>query len=282
MTPVLHLDFGVLFRESLVQILRFSTAYHPQTDGQSERTIQTLEDMLRACVLDFGGSWDEHLSLIEFAYNNSYHSSIHMAPHEALYGRRCRTPLCWDQVVDSSVVSTDIVEEANEKIRVIRQRLQTAQSRQKSYADRRRRELEFEVGDLVYLKVSPLKGVQRFGLRGKLSPRFIGPFEIVERIGPVAYRLRLPESLAQVHDVFHVSTLRKCLADPSQLATVEATPVQEDLPYVESPVQILDRKEKVLRNKIVSLVKVLWPGQKYEEATWEPEAQMQSTYLYLF
>ena len=184
--------------------------------------------------------------------------------------------------MDSSVVSTDIMEEANEKIRVIRQRLQTAQSRQKSYADRRRRELEFEVGDLVYLKVSPLKGVQRFGLRGKLSPRFIGPFEIVERIGSVAYRLRLPESLAQVHDVFHVSTLRKCLADPSQLATVEATPVQEDLSYVESPVQILDRKEKVLRNKTVPLVKVLWRGQRFEEATWEPEALMRSSYPRLF
>ena len=142
--------------------------------------------MLRACVLDFGGSWDDHLSLVEFAYNNSYHSSIQMAPHEALYGRRCRTPLCWDQVVDGLDVGTYIVEEANEKIRVIRQRLTTAQSRQKSYADRRRRELEFEVGDLVYLKVSPMKGVQRFGLKGKLSPRYIGPFEVVERVGSVA------------------------------------------------------------------------------------------------
>ena len=167
--------FWRAFQRELGTDLRFSTAYHPQTDGQSERTIQTLEDMLRACVLDFGGSWDDHLSLIEFAYNNSYHSSIRMAPHEALYGRRCRTPLCWDQVVDSSVVGTDIVEEANEKIRVIRQRLQTAQSRQKSYADRRCRELEFEVRDLVYLKVSPMKRVQRFGLKGSLVPGILVP-----------------------------------------------------------------------------------------------------------
>ena len=159
--------------------------------------------------------------------------------------------------MDSSVVGTYIVEEANEKIRVIRQRLQTAQSRQKSYADRRRRELEFEVGDLVYLKVSPMKGVQRFGLKGKLSPRYISPFEVTERVGSVAYRLRLPESMAQVHDVFHVSTLRKCLADPSQVTIVEAIPVQQDLTYEEMPVQILDRKEKVLRNKTVPLVKVL-------------------------
>jgi hypothetical protein len=175
--------------------------------------------------------------------------------------------VCWDQVVDSVSVGTDIVEEANQKIRVIRQRLQTAQSRQKSYADRRRRELEFEVGDLVYLKVSPMKGVQRFGLKGKLSPRYIGPFEAIERVGAVAYRLRLPESMSQVHDVFHVSTLRKCLSDPSQVTTVEAIPVQEDLTYEETPIQILDRKEKVLRNKSIPLVKVLWRGQKYEEPT---------------
>ena len=127
-----------------------------------------------------------------------------------------------------------------------------------------------------------MKGVHRFGLKGKLSPRYIGPFEVIERVGPVAYRLRLPESMAQVHDVFHVSTLRKCLSDPSQATAVEAIPVQEDLTYVETPVQILDRKEKVLRNKTVPLVKVLWRGQRYEEATWEPEAQMRSSYPSLF
>ena len=263
--------FWRAFQEELGTDLRFSTAYHPQTDGQSERTIQTLEDMLRACVLDFGGSWEDHLALAEFAYNNSYHSSIQMAPHEALYGRRCRTPLCWDSVVDSGSVSTDIIEEANQKVRVIRQHLRTAQSRQKSYADRRRRDLEFQVGDLVYLKVSPLKGIQRFGLRGKLSPRYIGPFDVIERIGTAAYRLGLPESLSQIHDVFHVSVLRKCLLDPSSVTTVEALPLQQDLSYEETPVHILDRKLKVLRNKSIPLVKVLWRGQKYEEATWKAE-----------
>jgi hypothetical protein len=127
-----------------------------------------------------------------------------------------------------------------------------------------------------------MKGVQRFGMKGKLSPRYVGPFEVIERIGAVAYRLRLPESMSQIHDVFHVSTLRKCLSDPSQVTTVEAIPVQEDLTYEETPVQILDRKEKVLRNKSIPLVKVLWRGQKYEEATWEPEAQMRSRYPELF
>jgi hypothetical protein len=280
--PRLTSRFWRAFQRELGTDLRFSTAYHPQTDGQSERTIQTLEDMLRACVLDFGGSWEDHLALIEFTYNNSYHSSIQMAPHEALYGRRCRAPLCWDTVIDSGSVSTDIVDEANQKIRVIRQRLQTAQSRQKSYADRRRRELEFQVGDYVFLKVSPLKGVQRFGLKGKLSPRFIGPFEVIERIGVAAYRLRLPETMSQIHNVFHVSMLRKCLSDPSTVTSVETLPIQEDLSLEEIPVKILDRKSKVLRNKTIPLVKVLWRGQKYEEATWETETDMRSRYPYLF
>ncbi|GKB12420.1 putative reverse transcriptase domain-containing protein [Tanacetum coccineum] len=148
--------------------LDMSTTYHPQTDGQSERTIQTLEDMLRACVIDFGGSWDVHLPLAEFSYNNSYHSSIRCAPFEALYGRKCRSP----------------------------EKLKAARDRQKSYADNRRKPLEFEVGDRVMLKVSPWKGVIHFGKKGKLTPRYVGPFEILKRISPVAYRLRLPEELS--------------------------------------------------------------------------------------
>ena len=197
--------------------LEFSTAFHPQTDGQSERTIQTLEDMLRACVLDLKGSWDDHLSLIEFAYNNSYQATIKMAPFEALYGRRCRTPVCWDDVGERKLLGPDIVLQTTDKIQLIRKRLFTAQSRQKSYADNRRRELNFLVGDHVLLKVSPTKGVMRFGVRGKLSPRFVGPFEILEKIGAVAYRLALPPSLAGVHNVFHVSILRKYVPDPNHV-----------------------------------------------------------------
>ena len=181
-----------------------------------------------------------------------------MAPNEALYGRKYRTLLCWDNAVDSGSVSTNLMEEANQKIKVIQQRLKTALSRKKSYADKYRRKFEFEVGDFVFLKVSPLKGIQRFGLKGKLSPRYIGPFEIIERIGATAYRLELPESLARIHNVFHVSMLRKCLVDPSQVANVETLPVKDDLSYEEQPIQILDRKTKVLRNKSIPLVKVLW------------------------
>ncbi|GJV38338.1 putative reverse transcriptase domain-containing protein [Tanacetum coccineum] len=147
-----------------------STAYHPETDGQSERTIQTLEDMLRACVIDFGGSWDRHLPLVEFSYNNSYHASIKAAPFEALYGRKCRSPVCWSEVGDSQLTGPELIRETTEKIIQIKNRLLTARSRQKSYADIRRKPMEFNVGDMVMLKVSPWKGVIRFGKRGKLSP----------------------------------------------------------------------------------------------------------------
>ncbi|KAL5556962.1 hypothetical protein UlMin_039198 [Ulmus minor] len=200
-------------KEAMGTKLKFSTAFHPQTDGQTERTIQTLEDMLRACVMEFKGGWS---------------------------------------------------------------------NRQKSYADRRRRPLEFKEGDYVFLKVAPMKGVMRFGKKGKLSPRFIGPFEILERIGKVAYKLALPSELAAVHNVFHVSMLRKYVSDPSHVLVSEPIEVREDLTYQEQPVQILDRKDKALRNKVIPLVKVLWRNHKVEEATWEREDEMRAKYPHLF
>ncbi|GKG08694.1 putative reverse transcriptase domain-containing protein, partial [Tanacetum coccineum] len=148
--------------------LDLSTAYHPQTDGQSERTIQTLEDMLRACVIDFGNGWDNHLPLVEFLYNNSYHTSIKAAPFEALYGRKCRSPVCWAEVGDAQLIRPEIIHETTEKIFKLRNRMQAARDRQKSYANKRRRPLEFKVGDKVMLKVKPWKGVIRFRKRGKL------------------------------------------------------------------------------------------------------------------
>ncbi|GJQ92367.1 putative nucleotidyltransferase, ribonuclease H [Tanacetum coccineum] len=156
--------------------LKFSTAFHPQTDGQSERTIQTLEDMLRACALEWTGSWDEYLCLVEFAYNNSWHASIKAAPFELLYGRKCRAPICWDEVGERLIEGPELIEITNEKVAVAKEKLKEARSRQKSYADKHRRDLEFQVGDRVFLKVSPFRGVKRFGIKGKLSPRFIGPF----------------------------------------------------------------------------------------------------------
>ncbi|GJX72493.1 putative reverse transcriptase domain-containing protein [Tanacetum coccineum] len=159
--------------------LDMSTAYHSQTDGQSERTIQTLEDMLRACVIDFGKGWDRHLPLVEFSYNNSYHTSIKAALFEALYGQKCRSPICWAKVKDAQLTGPKIVHETTEKIIRIKKRIQVTRDRQKSYADRRSKPLEFKAGDKVMLKVPPWKGVIRFDKQGKLNPRYIVPFKFL-------------------------------------------------------------------------------------------------------
>ncbi|KAM0070403.1 putative nucleotidyltransferase, Ribonuclease H [Helianthus debilis subsp. tardiflorus] len=262
--------------------LDMSTAYHPQTDGQSERTIQTLEDMLRACVIDFGNGWEKHLPLVEFSYNNSYHTSIQAAPFEALYGRKCRSPLCWAEVGDSQITGPEIVVDATEKIAQIRQRMAAARDRQKAYTNKRKRPLEFQVGDRVLLKVSPWKGVVRFGKRGKLNPRYVGPFEIIERIGPVAYRLNLPAELGAVHNVFHVSNLKKCLSDETLIIPFKELTIDERLQFVEEPVEITDRDVKVLKHKRIPLVRVRWNSRCGPEYTWEREDQMTEKYPQLF
>ncbi|KAA0043069.1 pol protein [Cucumis melo var. makuwa] len=224
--------------------LDFSTAFHPQTDGQTEHLNQVLEDMLRACALEFPGSWDSHLHLMEFAYNNSFQATIDMAPFEALYGKCCRSLVCWGEVGEERLMGPKLVQSTNEAIQKIRSRMQTAQSRQKSYADVRRKDLEFDVGDKVFLKVAPMRGVLHFEKKGKLSPRFVGPFEILERIGPVAYRLALPPSLSTVHDVFHVSMLRKYVSDPSHVVDYEPLEIDENLSYTEQPVEVLAREAR--------------------------------------
>ena len=262
--------------------LNLSTAFHPQTDGQYERTIQTLEDMLRSCVLQFKGHWNEYLPLAEFTYNNSYHSSIEMSPYEALYGKQCRTPLCWNETGERKLLGPEIVQTTVDKVNVIRARLKAAQDKKKSYADKLRKDLKFEVEDRVFLKLSPWKGVVRFGKRGKLSPHYIGPFEIVERIGPMAYRLDLPEELSRVRNVFHISMLRKYISDPSHVLETPEIELRDDLSYEEQPMQIMGREEKELRNKTISLVKVLWRNHLVEEATLEREDQMKSQYSHLF
>ncbi|GKD96897.1 putative reverse transcriptase domain-containing protein [Tanacetum coccineum] len=205
--------FWRTLQKALGTSLDMSMAYHPETDGQSERTIQTLEDILRACVIDFGKGWVNHLLLVEFSYNNSYHASIKATPFEALYGRKCRSPVCWAEVGEAQLTGPEIVHETTEKIVQIKQRIQTARDRQKSYADLKRKPMEFQIGDKVMLKVPPWKGVVCFGKRGKLNPRYIGPFKVLERIGSVAYKLELLEELSRVHNTFHVSNLKKCYAD---------------------------------------------------------------------
>ncbi|GJX87281.1 putative reverse transcriptase domain-containing protein [Tanacetum coccineum] len=207
--------------------MNMSTAYHLETDGQSERTIQTLEDMLRACMIDF-------------------------------------------------------VRETTEKIVQIKNRLLTARSRQKSYADVRHKPMEFSVGDMVMLKVSPWKGVIRFGKRGKLSPRYIGPFKIIERIGPVAYKLELPEKLRGIHNTFHVSNLKRCLADENLIIPLEEIQLDDKLHFIEEPVEIMDREVKRLKQSRIPIVKVCWNSRRGPEFTWEREDFFRSKYPQLF
>ncbi|GJS51974.1 putative reverse transcriptase domain-containing protein [Tanacetum coccineum] len=215
-------------------------------------------------------------------YNNSYHTSIKCAPFEALYGRKCRSPVIWTEVGESQLIGPEIVQETTEKIVQIKERLKTARSRQKSYADKRRKPLEFQVGDRVLLKVSPWKGVVRFGKKGKLAPRYVGPFEIVECVGPVAYRLKLPQELSCVHDTFHVSNLKKCLAEPDVQVPLDEIEIDENLRFVEEPIEIVERDVKKLKRRRISLVKVRWNSRQGAEYTWEREDQFWKKYPNLF
>ncbi|GKE92285.1 putative reverse transcriptase domain-containing protein, partial [Tanacetum coccineum] len=195
-------NFWRSFQKALGTDISMSTAYHPETDGQSERTIQALEDMLHACVIDFGKDWVKHLPLAEFSYNNSYHASIKAAPYEALYGQKCRSPVCWVEVGEAQLTSPELIQKTTEKIILIKQRMQAAQDRQKSYVDRKQKPMEFEVGDRVMLKVSPWKRVVRFGRRGKLNLRYVRPFKVLAKVRKVAYRLELLQELSRVHHTF--------------------------------------------------------------------------------
>ncbi|GJZ89810.1 putative reverse transcriptase domain-containing protein [Tanacetum coccineum] len=214
--------FWQSMQEALGSHLDMSTAYHPQTDGQR-------------------GSWDVHPPLVEFWFNNTYHSSVRCAPFEALYGRKCHSPIMWAEVGE-----------------------------------------EFSVRDYVLLKVSPWKGVVRFGKKGKLAPRFVRPFEIIEKVGPVAYRLDLPEELNGVHDTFHVSNLKKCLADPTLKVPLDEIRVDAKLNFVEEPVEILEREFKKLKRSRIAIVKVRWNSKRGPEFTWEREDQMKLKYPHLF
>nr|GEV17008.1 putative reverse transcriptase domain-containing protein [Tanacetum cinerariifolium] len=228
--------------------LDMSTAYHPETDGQSERTIQTLEDMLRAYVINFGNGWVKHFPLVEFSYNNSYHASIKLAPFEALYGRKCRSPVCWA----------------------------------KSYADLKRKSMEFQVGDKVMLKVSPWKGVVRFGKRGKLNPRYVGPVKLLKKVRAISYKLELPQELSRVHNTFHVSNLKKCYSDDPLVVLLEGLQLDDKLHFVEEPVEVMDREVKQLRRSRVPIVKVRWNSRRGPEFTWEREDQFRKKYPHLF
>ncbi|GKC45888.1 putative reverse transcriptase domain-containing protein [Tanacetum coccineum] len=237
--------------------LDMSTAYHSQTDGQSERTIQTLEDMLRACVIDFGSSWDGHLPLVEFSYNNSYHISIKVAPYEALYGQKCISPACWSEVGDSQLTRPELIRETTEKIVQIKNHLLTARSRQKRYADRRSKPLEFEVGDMVLLK-------------------------ILARVGPVAYTLALPKELKGIHSTFHVLNLKKCLAEGNIVILIDEIQLDDKLHKIKKSVEIVDQEVKRLKQSRIPIVKVHWNSRRGSEFTWEWEDQIKNKYPHLF
>jgi hypothetical protein len=223
--------------------LNFSSAYHPQTDGQTERTNKILEDMLRAYALKYGKSWDKSLPYAEFSYNNSYQASIEMARYEALCGWQCRTPLFWSQTRESHVFRPKVLKDAEKQVQMVRESLKVAQSQQKSYADKRRRDLSFEIGDFIYLKVSPMRGTHRFRVKGKLAPRYVKPFKIIDCKGEVAYQLELSPQLSEVHDVFHVSQLKKCLRVPEEQLPMEYIDLGGDLTYSEGPIKIMDNAE---------------------------------------
>ncbi|KAI3499635.1 hypothetical protein L1887_35439 [Cichorium endivia] len=248
--------FGQSPQKALGTILDMSTAYHPQTDGQSERTIQPLEDMLRACVIDF----DPTLCWAEVG----------------------DTQLARGQVPNSTLTGPEIIRETTEKIVQLRERLKASRDRQKSYADKRRKPLEFQVGDRVLLKVSAWKGMIRFGKHGKLNPRYIGPFEILARIGPVAYKLQLPQELSNVHPTFHVSNLKKCLSDENLVIPLDEIEVNENLHFVEEPVEIMDREIKRTKQSRIPIVKVRWSAKHGPKFTWEREDQMKQKYPHLF
>jgi hypothetical protein len=256
--------------------LSFSTAYHPQTGGQTERVNQILKDMLRACFLSYGVKWEDCLPFAEFSYNNSYQASLQMAPFEALYGRKCRTHLNWSETGESQVFGPDVIKEAEEQVQLIRNHLKAAQSRQKSYADPKRRPITFNVGDFLYLRVTPLKGMQRFHVKGKLAPRYIGPFKILDPRGAMSYKLELPSELSEFHDVFHMSQLRKCLQIPDKPKTFKeidhtSIDLNSDLTYRERPIRILDEDIRLTRRCKIKMYKMQWSNHTEDEATWERE-----------
>ncbi|GJS95691.1 putative reverse transcriptase domain-containing protein [Tanacetum coccineum] len=275
-------NFWRSLQNALGTNLDMSTAYHPQIDGQSERTIQTLKDMLRACVIDFGKGWVNHLPLVEFSYNNSYHASIKAAPLEALYGRKCHSPICWTEVGEAQILGPELIQETTERIVQIKQRMQAARDRQKSYADLKRKLMEFQVGDKVMLKVLPWKGVVCFGKRGKLNPRYVGPFKVLGKVGEVAYKLKLPEELSRVHNIFHVSNLKKCYAEELLVVSLDGLHFDDKLQFVEEPVEIMDREVKRLKQSRIPLIKVRWNSKRGPEFTWEREDQFKKKYPHLF
>jgi hypothetical protein len=241
---------------------------------QTERVNQVIEDMLRMYVMDKPSKWEEYLHLVEFAYNNGYQASLKMSPFEALYGRKCNALVSWDNPTNRTVVGPDLLREMEEKMLKIKQNLKASQDRKKSYADRGRTHKEFKVGDHVFLKVKANRSSMKLGNCSKLETHSCGSFEILEMIGPVAYMITLPASM-YVHNVFHVSLLKKYIPDANHVIDWNVIQVEQEGAFQVHTVRILDQKIKQLWNRAIGLVKVQWTWYGPEDATWEHEDAMQ-------
>jgi hypothetical protein len=261
--------------------LNFSTTYHPESDGKTERVNQVIEDMLRMYVMDKPSKWEDYLHLVEFSYNNGYQASLKMSPFEALYGRKCNTPVSWDNPTDRAVVGPELLREMEEKMVRIKQNLKASQDRKKIYVDKGRTHREFKVGDHVFLKVKAKRSSLKLGNCSKLAARYCGSFEILERIGPVAYMLSLPASMC-IHNVFHVSLLKKYVPDANHVIDWNVIQVEQEGDFQVQPVAYWIRKIKLLQNRAIGIVKVQWTWYGPEDATWEHEDAMQEEYPHLF
>eukprot|EP00253_Pinus_taeda_P019316 PITA_19316 len=269
-----------LFAELGTQ-LNFSTAYHPQTDGQTERVNQMVEDMLRACVMQKPTQWEDYLHLVEFAYNNGYHTSIQMSPFEVLYGRECRTPSNWSGPEDKLKLGPEMLQEMEDVVKKVRANLKAAQDRQKNFADRKRRFKEYQVGDHVYIRIQARKSTLQWSSCAKLAPHYFGPFQVLARVGPVAYQLALPSHI-RIHNVFHVSMLKKYVYDPKHVIKWQNIRVEPKGEVLVEPLSILDRREVQLRKRVITQIKVQWQHYGPEEATWEDEELFWKAYPELF
>jgi hypothetical protein len=235
--------------------------------------------MLRGYVLEHQGSSDKNLPRAEFSCNNSYQESLKMAPFEVLYGRRCRTPLNWIEPGEKVIFGPNLVKEAEATIHRTQDNLKVTKSHQEAYAKKRHRPLEFKVGDHVYLRVSPMKGVKRFRVKGKLAPHYIRLFPILEKCGNIAYKLDLPPSLAEVNDIFHVSQLKKCLKVPVDIVFPKVTLLEAELLYPKHPIKVLGQKDHVTRHKKIKFFKIQWSNHTEEEATWQHKDFLCSCHL---
>eukprot|EP00253_Pinus_taeda_P007492 PITA_07492 len=261
--------------------LNVSTAYHPQTDGQTERVNQVVEDMLRSYVMHQPARWEEYLHRVEFAYNNGYYASLQMSPFEVLYGRKCRTPSSWGGLEDKLMLGPEMLKEMEEMVKRVRANLKVAQDRQNRFVDWKRNFKEYQVGEHVYVRIWAKKTTLQWSGCTKLAPCFCGPFQILARIGPVAYQLALPSHI-RVHNFFHVLVLKKYVYDPKHIISWQDIQVEPEGEFLVEPVSILDRRRVMLRKQAIIQVKVQWQHFRPDEATSEDEQSMKEAYLELF